>query len=160
MGDVRGERCQIFTLRGAVIIALKEPNDLIEKCDVPDMGKSFARLFAMYDVDVFQKIDVKPEDIEIAYKLSRSRAYKEKSTSPKKYPPITISGKGFDAEIVYDTLRILGTKNLVWKQDIALNHADTIETDLGMAIILPWRIKEDTLTEGHPLNPIEVKVED
>lgn len=156
MGDVHGERCQIFLLRDCLLVVLKEPNELIEKSDDDNAGEKLSSLFAKFEAGNFRDIKVKPEDIESAYKLSRTRGCKPTSRSRKRYPAITMNGKGYDAELVRDALKILGTDHMAWRQEVNSLCADIIETDRGIAVICPVMLKGGALVAGRP---IEVKVE-
>lgn len=160
MGDAHGERCQVFLLRGCLLVALKEPNDLIEKSDDDNAGEQLSNLLKKLEMGNFRDIKVNPDDIEVAYKLSRTRGSKQSSKSPKKYPPITMNGKGYDAELVRDAMKILGTDHMTWMQEVNSLSVDIIETDRGVAAICPVKIDEETLVEDHPLKPIAVNVED
>ena len=154
MGELNGEMYQIASLEAYAIIALRERNDLIDTGNDEATRDKLVNLFIRHTRGTYRDLVFDPADIEAAYKLSRTRGVKTSAKNPKRYPAIRINGKGYDAELIRDILRIMGTDNLIWSQHESPLAVDCLETSRGYALICPVK-----LVEGDSLAPIEVKSE-
>lgn len=154
MGELKGEMYQIALLDSCMMVALRERNDIIDTGNDNDEGEKLASIFKRNSKGAYYDLSFNPADIEAAYKISRTRGVKPKGSTSKRYPPIIMNGKGYDAELVRDLLRIMGTDKLVWSQHESRLGADYIETSRGFALICPVKLIADS-----SFTPIEVKSE-
>ena len=154
MGELNGEMYQIASLEGFAIVALRERNDLIDTGNDEATRDKLVNLFIRNARGTYRDLVFDPADIETAYKLSRTRGVKTSPKNPKRYPAIRINGKGYDADLIRDVLRIMGTDKLVWSQHESPLAVDCLETSRGYALICPVRLVKDG-----SLTPIEVKSE-